>query len=388
MVEEAKDPLEPKFFKVKISYGFDPEGKMPDGSKEGFFWPQSQSKRKESQAVRRNSPSDFESVYQCSPGQREGSIFLEKDFAYYQQPLTLNEGIASSEVKEMCRKGHGVFQAWDTAFSATTDSAHTVGIAGLFSLCNSYHRGEDPLKMGECESHFDVAILDVYRQKLMAGDIGGKGLMTAVRQQHMKWQPELEIVENKASGITLIQSLPGMDIPVLGVSAKEGKRARAIKSVDGAGSAQGWFQLHRVLFPKYATWLEALKTELKDFTGDESAVTDQVDAIVHLICHAIELGSKTTMLPTGWSPNRAEPMAAMETMREANLEPQNDKAAFLAFMGELPLLSGDPFESSCARCLRYENGFCTVHRRQMVAMDICPSFESRDRNNSFSEVYE
>ena len=383
------EPVKSELIKLKVRYGFDPEG-----NGEAFFWPESPTKRKESQAVRRASPAEFESVYQCAPGQREGSIFLEKDFCYYDQPLGLHLGIQANDVRKFCSGGHAIFQAWDTAFSATSESAYTAGITGLFLPCSQYHCQEDPKIMGDCESHFDVIILDVFREKLEAGDLGGKGLISAVRTQHMKWLPELVIIEKKASGIGLVQTLPSMNIPVLGVSAQEGKRARAIRTIDGAGSAQGWFKLHRVLFPKYAAWLQPLKTELKDFTGDESATTDQVDAIVHLIVHAIQIGSKMAMLPTGWSPDRTEPMAAMDAIRDANLEPMDDRAAFLATLGELPIMSTDPFESTCSHCMNFSNSFCKLHQRKVTAFDLCTEFRSRDIKDpsnyteSYSEVYQ
>lgn len=366
--------IAPTTVKIKIPYGIDPDS---DG-RESFFWPASKHKRKEAQTVRRNSPADFESTYQQNPGFREGAIFTENDFAYYEPPQGLMLGIQAPDVKRFCVQGHSIVQAWDTAFSTTSSAAYTAGITGLLIPCQQFHCNEDPAVMGECEPHFDVAILDVFREKIAAGDLGGKGLVTASRREFLKWQAELMLIENRASGITLIQSLPSLNIPVLGINPKEGKRARAINTVSGAGSAQGWFQLHRVLFPRWAAWLEVLKTELKDFTGDESAVTDQVDAIVHLICYAIEQGSKAIILPKDWTPDRiaAEMSPAFDQYRELN----DDRISFMTAIGDLEANAIDPFEATCARCVSFvkETGFCRRHKRNMVAFDVCQLFESRE----------
>lgn len=362
--------------KIKVRYGVD-----PDGKNESFYWPGSPSKRKEAQSVRRGSPADFESTYQQNPGNREGVIFTEADFAYYDAPLGLSIGISSPDVKALCLRGHGVFTAWDTAFSATSQAAYTVGITGLFMPCTQYHCGEDPAQMGECEPHFDVALLDVYRKKLDAGDLGGRGLTDAVKEQYYKWLPETLVVEKKASGITLIQALPSLNIPVIGVNPGESKRARAVNTVNGAGSAQGWFRLHRVLFPREAAWLDALKTELKDFTGDESAVTDQVDAIVHLVCHAISIGARTTLLPTGWTPDRVEPTAVYDAVRDSVSE-MDMRAAFVSMLGELPAMSEDPYEASCARCEKFDKGRCKQHDRAVTPFDLCEFFSVPGQQNA------
>ena len=90
----------------------------------GFYWPSSDQKRSEVLAVKRNSPSDFESVYQCRPGQREGSIFLADDLnAFYEAPLGLSLGINSPDVAEFVKRCKGIIiQGWDTAFSTTNQS--------------------------------------------------------------------------------------------------------------------------------------------------------------------------------------------------------------------------------------------------------------------------
>jgi phage terminase large subunit-like protein len=364
--------------RFRFIYSYDIESHKRGGS-DAFFWPEAPEKRKEAQLVRRGSPADFESVYQCRPGRRDSAVFSAEDFAYYAPPVGLQIGLLSPAVAAFCAKGSGIWQAWDTAFSKTVGAAYTVGITGLFIACNSYHRGESPEILGPCEPHFDIAVLNVFRDKVEAGDLGGKGLLPAVRSEHRKWRPEAVIIENRASGIELIHALPSFDIPVIGVTAKEGKRARALSSVDGAGSAQGWFKLHRVLFPLKAPWKEALETELKDFVGDESGLTDQVDALVHLVVYAIRLGSQTMLLPSDWSPERIGEAGALQTMNDlaSDLAQTDPRARILEGIGFLPSLGEDPFSMSCGGCKAYLNGNCATHHRRVTPFDICPSFEAK-----------
>lgn len=339
---------------LKVKYGEDPHG---------FYWPNSEQKRSEVLSVKRNSPADFESVYQCRPGQREGSVFLESDFAYYEPPMDLFIGVGSPHVRAFVSKGHSINQGWDTAFTATKASAYTAGITGLLVPCSQYHRGEDPAIFGPCEFHFDVLILDCLRQKLDWGD-----LVANFKMQHNKWQPETMIVEKKASGIDLFNAMSSTGMSIRGVEAKLGKLGRAILSV-GAGSAQGWFRQHRVLFPRNAAWFDTLKAELKDFTGDDTSTTDQVDAIVHLIRHAIMQGSGGALLPSGWSPERGTPRDpdGMSQM----LAPNDTRMEFLTFLGGLNSMSGDPFSGTCGRCGNYARGYCSLHKAVKPALDSC-----------------
>jgi predicted phage terminase large subunit-like protein len=355
--------------KLKVTYGYD---EAWADRNEAFFWPTSDQKRREVTAVRRNSPADFEAIYQQRPGAREGSIFLKKDFLYYVPPEALWYGINAPSVAKFCEHGHGIFQAWDTAFSETAGSAWSVCVTGLLLPCSKYHCGEDEKINGPCDAHFDVLILDVFRKKMDWGS-----LPLAVRQQHMKWRPELVLVENRASGISILQSMPGANINIQGVEAKEGKRARAISGTE-AGSVQGWCRQHRVLFPQTARWLKTFETELKDFSGIDDAVSDQVDAFVHLVTYAIQLGAKTMLLPSDWSPDTAPP-DLIEASKAVNHGIADPRLEALMFIDELPSMVVDPYATSCSNCTHYEKGWCGLWRRPMIPMDCCEHVELVDR---------
>ncbi|MHB1953558.1 MAG: hypothetical protein ACYCOU_07375, partial [Sulfobacillus sp.] len=157
-------------------YGVDPK-------KQGFFWPQSEQKRREYLAAKRAMPGETETIYQCNPGARTGSVFLASDFSYYEPPDRLADGIHA--VEHWLPPGATIFQAWDTAYSATNSADFSVCITGAYVPCERYHRGEDATLLGACEPHMDVLILHVYREHL-----GFPDLVPQARIQKNLWLPQ------------------------------------------------------------------------------------------------------------------------------------------------------------------------------------------------------
>lgn len=284
---------------MKAVYGTDPKA-------QGFFWIESEQKRTEAWTVRRGSPADFEAVYQGRPGQRAGVIFLEDDLrAHYKPPLGLILGPTQPAVAAFLANGHMRLQSWDTAFSTTSQSAYTVCVTAMLIACNEYHCGESAEDQGPCDSHFDVYILDVFRKRMDFAE-----LIPAIRIQANTWRPQEIVIEKKASGIDAIASLASSGLPIVPVTPRDSKKARALNTVGikSAGSVQGWFRQHRVLTPNpdqenggfFIPWFENWKSELRDFSGDDDTSSDQVDATVHLVTRAIILSSGAVILPSGW----------------------------------------------------------------------------------------
>lgn len=367
MLDEVKNVL-----KVKCPYGIDPRG-------QGFFWPESDQKRSEVLQVRRGQPAVFEATYQCRPGSREGSIFLASDINNYYRtiikghefsPVELSMGIHSPNAKAFIQSGHMCIQAWDTAFSTTSTAAHTVCATGLLVPCQSYHRGEDPSVVGQCEFHFDVLLLNIFRKRIDWG-----GLVEAFKEQYQLFKPQEVAIEKKASGIDLIAAMESTGIPLIPMPANQSKGARAVNSVTlkTAGSVQGWFRQHRVLVPVYAKWLDAWQKEMKDFSGNDDASSDQVDATVHLITRAIQLGSSMISLPLDWIPERT---GAPGYLAEDNFRPQDPasedpRALILSMLGDLPNLTVDPYDGTCSRCVHDGVHFCRIQGRRMLPVDSC-----------------
>lgn len=364
--------------KMKVYYGED---------EHGFYWPSSKQKRDEVMQVKRGSPDSFEAIYQCRPGAREGTIFLESDLsAYYEPPRDLAKGRASPAVRAFLEKGYGVFQAWDTAYGETKQSAWSVCTTALFVPCNKYHRGEDEHVFGLCDHHFDVVILDVYRKK-----IGFAELPMEMAAQEIKWGPEKIIIEDRASGISAIQVMSKAGKPIVAVPAAEGKRARAINGI-GAGSAQGWFRRHRVLLPRPSEqqpipWLVPWRTEMKDFSGAEDAISDQVDSVVHLVRYAILHGVESAMFPSDWTPERGTHSAGFTIAEAAEVaamgQTRAGDAMFLTIIGDLESMATDPFDGCCGRCHHLVNRFCNVQKMQKSEIDSCMLYVERGLDDDY-----
>lgn len=352
---------------VKWPYAIDPAG-------QGFFWPDSEQKRREMNAIRRNSPVQFESVYQASPGARQGVIFLEEYFRYYEAPRNLEIGIADEKVREFVNKGAFVLQAWDTAFSAEHDSDYTVCATAMVVPCQHYHCGEDPFLVGACEHHYDVYVLEIWRDKISWGEVA-----PAIKMLQLKWAPKVILIEKKGYGVAALEALENMGLPLLPVTPVQGKRSRAVDGV-GAGSAQGWYRQHRVLHPSRATWLEAFETELKDFTGEKGNKDDQVDAIVHLLSHAITEGAAIGYVPEGWDSDEKIDM-------RMNTDPSNKLSLLFGLetgsmeeMAEIGLID-DPFADTCSRCRNFDASVsvCQLLGRRFSAITpACDRFEEID----------
>jgi hypothetical protein len=189
-------------------------------------------------------------------------------------------------------------------------------------------------------------------------------------------------VEDKSSGIGLIQAMISTGLPIFGIkTGMDSKSARALNTVGerSAGSVQGWFRQHRVRFPFAASWKDTLEAELKDFSGQDDASSDQVDALVHLVTHAIKIGSNSIVLPSdmqgsersaGGVPAPQEQSSDLFSMLDANTQ-------FFASLGSLPDMAVDPYEGTCGRCHFFENKntYCAVYKAKRLAMDSCQQFE-------------
>lgn len=353
--------------KIKLRYGVD-----PDPGPHAFYWPDSPSKRKELLSVKRNHPATFESVYQCRPGKREGSIFLESDFVEYLPPSNLSAGISDPEVRNFCSRFHAIICSWDTAIEATHESDHTVGLAAGLLPCEEYHRGEDPAIYGPCEPHLDVYLLDLVRKKVQWGD-----LVSEFRSFNRKWTPQLHVVEKKASGIQLYQAMSSIGISIEGEPANTSKYTRAVSGTE-AGSTQGWFRQWRVRTPRGAPWAEAYKVEMKDFTGDDDSEDDQVDATVHLTNYAIRSGGQIALMSSDWRPENVDKIISdQESLPDPSLAYVPPRAELLSWLQMAPEFSADPFAEHCVACLNNINGYCRVQKRRVIDLDQCEHFFAR-----------
>jgi predicted phage terminase large subunit-like protein len=357
---------------IKGVYGKDPTGV-------GFFCPEFKQKRIDYFALKQLRPAETEAVYQCNPGAKIGSIFVEEDFRYYEAPMNLqmgrNDPIVRAFIEE---KGGIVAQGWDTAMSAQSSADHSAGVTVLLVPCEEFHREKEALIIGTCDQHYDVYILDVYRAKLEIGD-----LALAIKEQAIKWNPEKIVIEKKQSGTSVMQALANSGLPIEGVIVQDNKRDRAVNGGAGAGSVQGWFKSGRVLFPLLGgmlepEWLPIYYRELKDFTGEKGGMDDQVDATVHVVSHAIREGSAGVRFLEGWN----TPEEAEKQMQQPMLW-QNIFGVMAGIMDPETLVAdgtiADPFADMCGRCKFFkvkEKLTCTRHK--IVVTSINPACELFD----------
>ena len=178
---------------------------------------------------------------------------------YQQDPIKLNRGIINETWLKYYNivpdKYIRIIQSWDTA--CKTDKNND------YSVCAT---------IAETDSAF--YILDIYRNKLKFQD-----LIKVVINKSLEYNPDSIIIEDKASGQSLIQSLDSdTKIPIIKYMPKDSKSIRLTRILP-------LFESGKVFIPKEKEWLDNFKEELLSFPL--SRHDDQVDAISQAINWAI-----------------------------------------------------------------------------------------------------
>jgi predicted phage terminase large subunit-like protein len=159
------------------------------------------------------------SLYQQRPAAAEGAIFKRTWWRFYRQAPQFSQ----------------VVQSWDTAFKKGADNCFSVGTTwGLAE--NGYY------------------LLSVWRGRVEFPEL--KRVLTA---QAEEWKPNAILVEDRASGQSLLQELKSATaLPVLAVKVDSDKlsRAQAVTAIVEAG---------RVYLPEKAPWLRDYIDELASF---------------------------------------------------------------------------------------------------------------------------
>lgn len=180
----------------------------------------------------------FHCLYQGNVSASQGTIFKRDWFRHYQQPP---------------EKFSRIIQSWDTAFKT--------GATNDYSVCATF---------GEASN--GLYLLTLYRAKIEFPE-----LKRQVALQADLWRPSEILVEDKASGQSLIQELKlATSYPVIAVKVDRDKETRA-------SAVTGYFESGRVLFPEpnAAGWVIDLEDELASFPG--GLHDDQVDAVVQVL---------------------------------------------------------------------------------------------------------
>ena len=109
-------------------------------------------------------------------------------------------------------------------------------------------------------------------------------LVKVVQEQAERWRPRMILIEDAASGQSLIQSLRRFTmLPILPIKVDRDKVTRA-------QAATPWFETGRVWFRADAPWLGDLEAELEYFpTGQHD---DQVDSVTQYLNFVQQYGRR------------------------------------------------------------------------------------------------
>ena len=124
------------------------------------------------------------------------------------------------------------------------------------------------LTIGQANNPRRYYLLDLYVARLTFPDLN-----RAAEAQYDKWEPDRVVIEDKSSGISLIQQLRrDTKVPIRAIKAIDDKVTRA-------HTVTGVMEAGQVLIPRHASWLADFLKEIGDFpTG---AHDDIVDVLVH-----------------------------------------------------------------------------------------------------------
>jgi predicted phage terminase large subunit-like protein len=197
---------------------------------------------------------DFAAQYQQEPVAPEGNLIRWSWFPTYDEPPGW-------------RAGDKIILSWDTAMSGKELSS--------YSACVVLHlRGET------------AYLLDVVRQRLEYPDLKRKVLELHRRWRYVTTNYAL-LIENKGSGMALIQDLQRDHIHAIAVNPEGDKvmRMNAQTAPIEAGS---------VWLPRHAGWLDEFRRELMAFPAGRHS--DQVDALSQALHRAFSYrGGETSV---------------------------------------------------------------------------------------------
>lgn len=184
----------------------------------------------------------FEALYQQRPVAAEGAIFKREWWGYYKALPVMKR----------------IIQSWDTAFKK--------GAANDYSVCTTWGEGD-----------IGYYLLDRWKEKVEFPE-----LKRTVRMQGDKWKPSVILVEDKASGQSLIQEIRReTPLPILAIKVDVDKetRAHAVTPVCEAG---------RVYLPEGIPWGQDYVDTMASFPyGDHD---DDVDSTTQALNYLMRSG--------------------------------------------------------------------------------------------------
>ena len=195
---------------------------------------------------------NFQAQYQQNPIPEKGNVINFDWFKRY------------SVLPQDGRRRARIIQSWDTAMTEHDGSDYSVCVTAQV-INKQYY------------------ILNVLRQRLLFPD-----LIKAIQREKSKYNAQEVFIENKASGIEVIQLLNRQGV-------------RGIIAIDPVGSKEDRIAAQstlvesgRVWIPEAAPWIEEFKREVNAFP--RGAHDDQLDALAQLLKREEEVGDKLAWL--------------------------------------------------------------------------------------------
>ena len=178
-----------------------------------------------------------------------------------------------------------VLQVWDTAFKA--------GATNDYSVCTTW-----------ALMPHGVYVLDCWRGRIEFPD-----LKRVARDQYTKWRPSAVLVEDKASGQSLIQELRRESgLPVIPVRVDTDKVSRA-------AAVTPYVEARRVFLPEDAPWVGGFVDEHADFPA---GVHDDIVDTTSMALKRLVIGHEFSVTAVGQS--IAEPPLQGLAAAQADLE--------------------------------------------------------------------
>lgn len=182
----------------------------------------------------------FSAQYQQAPIPVDGEIFKWSWFKFYEE--------------EPARAGGQIIQSWDTASKS--------GELNDYSVCTTWLIRDNL-----------YYLLDVFRKRL-----GFPDLRQAVVEQRDRWKPSAVLIEDKASGMALIQDLrrpdPRGTVHTIAIEPEGDKLTRASAQSLAAEAGQ-------IYLPRSAPWLADFRTEIAQFPN--GSFDDQIDSMTQFL---------------------------------------------------------------------------------------------------------
>ncbi len=210
----------------------------PLGRAEGeALWPEKWSEASLAQTRAQMGSAAFAALFQGRPAALEGEIFKREWFRYYREAPALRAIVISL----------------DTAFKAKASADYSV--AQVWGVADAGYY-----------------LLDQFRARVEFPE-----LQRVAEQLHAKWKARAVLVEDKASGQSLIQALQrSTRLPVIPVKVSTDKESRAHATTP-------LFEAGRVFLPEAARWIHDFTEELSTFPA--ASHDDQVDSLTQALSY-------------------------------------------------------------------------------------------------------